>query len=576
MIDSRRKDVRIEETQEQFRRLLLMRLLIGCVLLGAGLLILNGQSSTPLFPFVIILCGTIVMTPLFWAAVGSGSSAPVLVAMLTTTDIMLVTVMVHYTGGAYSQFALLYLLSIASASGFFQLRGTLAFSTIAAASYVGLFVLRWSGHLQPVGGGPVVWGLYGWLGHLPIVLNVLSFYLIGLVAGHLSVRVEIRQRLLETAAEELREARLDTDQILQSISSGLLTLDADGRIANFNRAGEQILRINAEAVVGRFPSEVFATHCPGLPAVLERSLQRREPLSRAELSAMRSDGTEFPMGLSISLLTREPAGDRQEIRGIVAIFQDLTESSRMEEELRRADRLAAIGELSAGIAHEIRNPLASISGAAQILGSELKTSGEEERLLRLVVREADRLNRFVGDFLAFARSGPRRVSLVPVPKLLHDVKWLILSQPKFPRGIAIEVRIDQGDYYIEADEEEIKRVFLNIAQNAIEAMGTAGRLTIDVTGTHVEGVERSDLVSIVFRDTGPGIEKAEIRNVFKPFVTRKKGGTGLGLAIAQRIVAEHRGEIRCESTPGEGAAFMVYLPGVVVPEENLVGSGTEG
>ncbi len=558
-----------------------MRVLIGTALLGTGLLILHGNTSTPLFPFVVVLCGTIVVTPLFWTAIGSGSSAATLVAVLTTLDILMETVIVHYTGGAYSQFALLYLLSIASASAFFQLRDTLAFATVATVSYLGLFLLRGSGLLPPLTAGPVTWRLNGWLGHLPIFLNVLAFYLIALVSGHLSVRVERKRRLLETTAEELREARLDTDQILQSISSGLLTLAADGRVAHFNRAGEQILRIGTDSAVGRFPREAFAASCPDLAGLLERALERREPLLRAEIGAKRSDGTDFPLGLSISLLTRpEAPQDRadvraEDIRGIVAIFQDLTDSRRMEEDLRRADRLAAIGELSAGIAHEIRNPLASISGAAQILGAELKTSGEEERLLRLVVREAERLNRFVGDFLAFARSGPRRVSLVPISKLLHDVKWLILSQPTFPRGIAIDLAFERGDQYVEADEEEIKRVFINIAQNAIEAMGTTGRLTVEVSGAPVAGEGRSDLVAIVFRDTGPGIEQAEVKNVFKPFVTRKKGGTGLGLAIAQKIVAEHRGEIRCESAAGKGAAFIVRLPGVVVPEESLVGIGTE-
>jgi two-component system sensor histidine kinase PilS (NtrC family) len=554
-----------------------MRVLIGSALLGTGLLILHGSTSTPLFPFVIVLTGTVAVTPLFWTAVGTGSSAAALVAALTTLDILMETVIVHYTGGVYSQFALLYLLSIASASSFYQLRGTLAFATIAAVSYLALFALRAIGVLPPLTAGTVTWRLSGWLGHLPIFLNILAFYLIALVSGHLSVRVERKSRLLESAAVELREARLDTDQILQSISSGLLTLDAEGRIAHFNRAGEQILQTNGRDVLGRRPTEAFADTCPDLARLLERAGGRREPVVRAEIGVRRRDGGEFPLGLSVSILTRPDTGaDGDDVRGVVAIFQDLTESRRLEEDLRRADRLAAIGELSAGIAHEIRNPLASISGAAQILGSELKATGEEERLLHLVVREADRLNRFVGDFLAFARSGPRRVSLVPVSRVLEDVKCLLLSQPSYPRAIAIDLVFESGDQYIEADEEEIKRVFLNIAQNAVEAMGTSGRLTVEVSATRVEGEERNDLVSIVLRDTGPGIEATDVKNVFRPFVTRKKGGTGLGLAIAQKIVADHRGEIQCESAPGQGAAFIVRLPGVVVPEDSLVESGAEG
>ncbi len=556
------------ERRDRFRRLILLRLLIATVLLGAGLLILYGRTSVPLFPFAVILCGSIVITPLFWVALGKGASSVFLIAALTTLDLFLETVIVHYTGGAQSQFALLYFLTIVSASAFFQMRGTLAVATLAATAYLTLVGLREAGVLSPVlaAGGPTL--LEGWIGRLHVGLNVVSFYLIAFLSGHLSVRVEKKRRLLESAAEELRAARLDTDQILQSLSSGLLTLDSDGRIVHFNHAAEQILRLTAGSAVGAFASDALGKGCPALAAVLERSLREREPVRRVEIVGRRTDGAEFPLGVSTSFLVRGRAP--AEIRGVVAIFQDLSETRRLDEKLRRADRMSAIGELSAGIAHEIRNPLASISGAAQILGAELRVSGEEERLLRLVVREADRLNRFVGDFLAFARSRPRRVSLVSLAKILDEVKWLTESQPKLAKGISIEVEFQEGEHFIEADEEEIKRVFLNVAQNAVEAMGTSGSLTIEVSRAIQPNGDPADLVSIVFRDTGPGIKKSDIDELFKPFVTGKKGGTGLGLAIAQKIVEEHGGEIGCESAPGCGAAFVIRLPGVVVPEDEGV------
>jgi two-component system sensor histidine kinase PilS (NtrC family) len=558
------------ERRDRFRRLILLRLLIATVLLGAGLLILGGGSSAPLFPFAVILVGSILVTPLFWVAQGSGASSSFLVAALTTMDIVLETVIVHHTGGALSQFALLYLLSIASASAFYQMRGTLAFATLAAGAYLSLVAAHAAGLLATPAAVAAPHAA-GWLGRLHVLLTVTSFYLIAFLSGQLSVRVERKQRLLQSAAEELRAARLDTDKILQSLASGLVTLDAEGRIVHANRAAEQILGLRPGSAVGAFPREAFGRSGLGLAETLERSLRDREPLHRAEIAAIRGDGTEFPLGLSTSLLRRsEPDG---EVRGVIAIFQDLTETRRLEEKLRRADRMATIGELSAGIAHEIRNPLASISGAAEILGSELKVAGEDERLLRLVVREADRLNRFVGEFLAFARSRPRRVSLVPLERLLDDVKSLVESHPKFPRGIAIELALERGEHFIEADGEEIKRVFLNVAQNAVEAMGPTGRLTIGVRRPDAAGDAADDAVEIVFRDTGPGVEESNIAEMFKPFVTWKKGGTGLGLAIAQRIVEEHGGEIRCESTPGHGANFVIRLPGVVVPEEAIAAGG---
>ncbi|MFN0150065.1 MAG: two-component system sensor histidine kinase NtrB [bacterium] len=559
-----------DEKREQFRRLIVLRCLIACVLIGVGLLIVGGQESAPVFPLVVILGGTIVVTPLFWIAQGSGSSSKFLVAALTTMDIFLETVLVHYTGGAFSQFTLLYFLSIVCGSVFYQLRGTLALATLAAASYAGLIVLEASGAIAPVStvraeverGGWVIWFHAGF--------NILTFYMVAFLSGQLSLKVERRGRLLQSAAEELRATRFDTDQILENLSSGLVTLSADGRIVQLNHAGRSILGIRGGGASGLFPREALGENCAELTNLLERSLTSREPLTRGEVVVRTPSGGTIPLGISTSILAR-PGADN-ESRGLVAIFQDLTETRRLEESLRRADRMSAIGELSAGVAHEIRNPLASICGAAQILEAELKVTGEEARLLRLVVREADRLNRFLGGFLDYARSRPRQVSLVPVANLLEDVKTLTESHPKFSKAVAIETDFAAGDYYVEADEEDIKRVFLNLAQNAVEAMTSGGSLSIQVSGPCHDDA-RGDLVRIVFRDTGPGVSEVDVAQVFKPFVTGKKGGTGLGLAIAQKIVEEHNGEIRCENEPGRGAAFIVMLPGVVVPESEEILAG---
>jgi two-component system sensor histidine kinase PilS (NtrC family) len=487
------------------------------------------------------------------------------VAALTTMDILLETVLVHYTGGAFSQFALLYFLSIVSGSVFFQLRGTLVLATLAAVAYVGLVVAEAVGLVTPAGGAVPAVRPTGMVVAFHAGLNVVTFYLVAFLSGQLSLKVERRRRMLETATEELRAARLDTDQIIENLASGLLTLDMAGRITHLNRAGEAILGVRAADVTGAFQREALAQSAPALVSLLEQTLSERQASARVEVTVTRRDGTKVPVGLSLSFMAR--SGPDTEPRGLIAIFQDLTESRRIEESLRRADRLAAIGEISAGIAHEIRNPLASICGAAQILGAELSVKGEEERLLRLVVREADRLNRFVGDFLAYAKSRSRQVSLVALEPMLADVKNLIESHPKFPRGIRIEVEVPEGEHFAEADAEEIKRVFLNLAQNAVEAMGPSGTLAIELGAPEPVGDGGADVVTITFRDTGPGVPESERDAMFKPFVTGKKGGTGLGLAIAQKIVEEHKGEIRYESAPGGGAAFVVELPGVAVPAE---------
>lgn len=552
-----------DERRDQFRRLIILRCLIACALVGVGLLILYGQESAPVFPLVVILGGTILVTPLFWIAQGSGASNNFLVAALTTMDILLETVLVHYTGGAFSQFTLLYLLSIVSGSIFYQLRGTLALATMATGAYLGLTLLEGTGIVAPVLRGHATSDGGAWVLWFHAGFNAVTFYVVAFLSGQLSLKVERRRKLLESAAAELRATRFDTDQILEDLSSGLITLADDGRVVHLNRAAEAILGIRPEKAIGLFHRDALGEGSAEFSSLLERSLVTREPFRRVEVLARNREGATIPLGVSTSLLSQ--GGSDHEHRGLVAIFQDLTETRRIEERLRRADRMSAIGELSAGIAHEIRNPLASICGAAQILETELKATGEEARLLKLVVREADRLNRFLGGFLTYARSRPRQVSLVSVAGLLDDVKMLTESHPKFSKEVSVEIEFAEGDHYIEADAEDIKRVFLNLAQNAVEAMGARGHLTMEVSAPQRDG-PRGGLIQIVFRDTGPGVTEPDLSQMFKPFVTGKKGGTGLGLAIAQKIVEEHGGEIRCESELGRGAAFIVTLPGVVVPE----------
>jgi signal transduction histidine kinase len=243
-----------------------------------------------------------------------------------------------------------------------------------------------------------------------------------------------------------------------------------------------------------------------------------------------------------------------DLEGVIVTFTDLSGVRRMEREMRRSEQLAHLGELAAGVAHEIRNPLASISGAVQVLRDDDERQDEERELMELIVRESDRLNRIIEGVLDYTRdhSGSRRVH--DVSMTAREVVRLLGHDQKLVLGKTILLEFPEGrDYRAEVEEGGLKQVFLNLAKNALEAMGVGGILRI--TGESHEG-----RVYVTFKDTGPGIAPHELEEIFKPFHTSKKGGTGLGLSIASRIVEGNGGAIRVRSTPGVGTAFTVELP----------------
>ncbi|RPJ41369.1 MAG: PAS domain S-box protein, partial [Candidatus Latescibacterota bacterium] len=354
-------------------------------------------------------------------------------------------------------------------------------------------------------------------------------------------------------------AILSTDHILRSISSGLLAVDRKGRIALFNRAAERITGLDGRAVGGRRLDEVFESVSPPLVTLLRGILGGWDGVLRQETTLVSASGEVVPIGLSASPL-RDESG---EVAGVVSIFQDLTEVRRMEEHVRHVDRLAAIGELSAGIAHEIRNPLATISGSIQVLQSDLPVEGENARLFELIVRESDRLHRIVEDFLSFARTGPLERGPVEVADLLSELRDVTYNHPKKGAGVELLFPPPPARYVLRADGEQLRRALLNLIVNAFEAMGDSGTLIVSVRSVGSFQASPEDYpmaaLEVSVSDTGPGIGAHARTELFRPFFTTKKGGVGLGLALAQKIVVSHNGKIEVAS--GEkGTVFSVLLP----------------
>jgi two-component system sensor histidine kinase PilS (NtrC family) len=399
-------------------------------------------------------------------------------------------------------------------------------------------------------------------GIIDAYMHTSMFLLVGTVGGYLADRIRHKGRALAHAETALEQLRVDTNYILENMSSGVLVVDSVCRVVTMNFAAEEILELKKDEVLGKHVDDALGRRVPDLAYELVQSLSMERSKRRQEISAHTRDGKDRPLGISISLLT--DGADRR--RGVIALFQDLTEVHEMRERVRKADRLAAIGELSAGIAHELRNPLASISGSIEMLHQELKLEGENGRLMELIMRESDRLDRIISDFLDFAKlRHPKRLP-TRLDKCLSETMVLLKKNAEKSSGIAIRLECAENMPFVYMDDEQMRQVFMNLAVNACEAMGKGG--TLDV----VAGPTGAGWIRVAFSDNGPGIEAEGMARIFEPFFTSKEGGTGLGLAIANKIVVAHGGTIEFKNREQRGAVFTIALPiiGTTVPERPAV------
>ncbi|MFQ6033089.1 MAG: nitrogen regulation protein NR(II), partial [Candidatus Zixiibacteriota bacterium] len=284
-----------------------------------------------------------------------------------------------------------------------------------------------------------------------------------------------------------------------------------------------------------------------------------------------SNNRRVQVGISTSILGGKQGG----IRGVIAIFQDISEALELEERIRTADRLAAVGELSAGIAHEIRNPLASISGSVELLREELHLSGENKKLMELIMKESGRLNKILTEFLQYAKIGPTVFTKVELTHLVDEVIEIVKKHPAFGQGICIKTTMMSESLYVSGEENQIKQILLNLLVNAVESMEEkSGEIWITNQGLdqidqyyfNGEEPEESDWVPIAIIDRGKGMTEEQKEKVFSPFYSTKKNGTGLGLSIVQRLVNNLNGRIEFRSQLGVGSVFVVYLQKYKKPE----------
>jgi two-component system sensor histidine kinase PilS (NtrC family) len=470
-------------------------------------------------------------------------------------DTLVVSSFIAVTGGLTSYFAALYVLPIAAASSVQFRRGGLMIATLSALLYVGIVVIQYF----------EVTGLPGlsFLDHEGVLpprrivayttgLNVFLFFSIAFLSGSLADRLQRAGARLERASSEIADLQAFNQHVIDSLASGLATTDRQGRILTFNRAAEAITGHSAVTVVGRRIEDVLE-----LPPNVASDLTAGAAAGRGrrvEASYRSGDGRRIDLGFTATQL-QTPGGTA----GLLFAFQDVTDIKKLERDARLRQRLAAVGEMAAGIAHEIRNPLASMSGSIQILRQELPLTQEQAQLMDIVLRESERLNDTISSFLAYARPQRFSVARLDVRRVLNDAALLLRNSSDVNEAHIIEVQVPATEVAFEADENQIRQIVWNLATNGLRAMRTGGRLRL---GARIEsgGSDGDDSVILEVADEGVGIPADELDAIFQPFRGTFTKGTGLGLAIVHRIVSDYSGEIQVSSTPGQGTTVSVRLP----------------
>jgi len=481
------------------------------------------------------------------------------------TDLLVVTALVHFTGGVESIFAFLYVPITVYAALLLGRQGAYGASALAALSYGALALLPRLGLLVPAappGADPVQLALLG--------VHAGALLLVALLASALSHERDRAGHALDERTRALRHLQRLHERTVESLTSGLLTTDSEGRITSFNPEAERITGRPAEAVLGLPLGEVI----PGAPEVLQEGVAAtgRGDRSRLRLRFHGTRGDDIHLGIAGSVLRSgegEPAGH-------VVIFQDVTKVVEMESELRRQERLAAVGSLSAHLAHEIRNPLAAISGSIQVLeGSLGAEAGDDEtrRLLGIAVREADRLNQLITDFLHYARPAPGKPAPVAIAAVAAEV--LEMFDSVCPAGVQV-TRAVPAELRVLAEEGPLRQVLWNLFLNAVQAMPEGGSLRVSAAevppqapaaGGRKPPDEGARWVEIEVVDSGTGIPEDVLDRIFDPFFTTKKDGTGLGLATVHRVVEASGGHLAVESAVGRGTTFRIRLPRAEGPPE---------
>lgn len=543
----------MDELRARLRWLMAFRVAIVTVMLGLSLVFqaTKGEQVDTYYALIILTYAVTIPSALVLPSLTAPASLTVFFWAQVGIDFLLETVLVVRTGGVDSPFAVLYVMTVTVASlvprkrvGLFAACGCIIL--FGAVTNVQLYGLAdgwdWGSKSQLT--APETFQTFG--------AYALALLVVGLLSGTLADQLQQADRSLREKEQGLTRLQAFHENIVQSISSGVFTADRSGAITSFNPAAQEATGYTLSQVLRCQWREVFNWH----PAQPLHDGTGMAAVSRFEVECKRADGNRLVLGMTVS-----PLHEQGQQEGLVGVFKDLTQIRDLEEEMRRKEWLANLGEMSAGMAHEIRNPLGALAGAMQMLRKEAAADDTDRRLMDIAIREATRLDSIITEFLQYARPPALNLAESDINKVLAETLDLVQHEARTRSNITIVTTLASGSLIAQIDQNQMRQVFWNLATNAFEAMPDGGQLTIATGCRQIDaGGRKGEVIEISFQDQGQGIPKANLDKIFLPFFTTKKAGSGLGLAAVHRIVDLHGGWIKVESERQQGTRFVVCMP----------------
>ncbi|MCI0415188.1 ATP-binding protein [bacterium] len=537
-----------DDLKQKLIWLMTLRMVIIITLLGSAILIqLVSRTILPINPLYFLIFLTSIFTLFYGFLFNRIPDLKLLAYMQLSGDVLVITLLLYFTGGVKSSFSFLYILVIISSSILLYRRGSLYIASISSVFY-GLLVVLVHYRVLPYYDLDVeeIAGITYRMLYYYIFMHLFAFYSTAMMSSYLSERLRRTRTALEEMDEDLSDLRLLHQKIIDSMTAGLVITDLERQINFVNEPGIRILRLPIQDLLGKQIDKLFLQEIN-----MERVVEALKTNSFTSLErVLIKDKQGILVGMNISYLQSQKGSPT----GYMVIFQDITEGRKMERQFRLQERMAAIGTMAAGIAHEIRNPLASIRGSVQLLQSELVLSEDQRKLMEIVLTESTRLDQTIQNFLNYAKPKQLSTAVEDLKEIVSDMLNFIQKGPEFKEGHRIEFLGSEENFLHEVDSNQIKQVIWNLSINALRAMPEGGKLT--VTLSH----DLPGDIILSFRDEGRGIEPERIESIFDPFQDSTTGGSGLGMAIVYRIVQDHHGHIFIESTVSRGTTITVRLP----------------
>ena len=542
-----------ERTWQRLKLLIIFRLIVISIFLVVAFLLEMMKTVLPVSPAIMNLIYAVILVmyvlSLFYTLLLRKEKYFRLnIYAQLISDIVLVSLLVYLTGSIGSNYSLLYTLVIIYSSLFLGRKGALIIASISSVVFGLVLELEYFKIISTLYSTGRDYSVETSDVFVRVAVHILSFYIVAFLASFVVEQERKTRSLLEERESAFDQLDLLFRSIIESVDTGILTTTMQGRIKTFNRAAESITGFDLASLENRQIRDIFPEFSAFFDADTVDLIK-----SRREIKVLLGVNAQVHLGCSFSPL-RDRYGKQI---GHILIFQDLTEIKRMEENLEKSKRLALIGEMAAGFAHEMRNPLASITGSIQLLGQTARMEDTDKRLMQIIMRGKDQLDNFVRDFLLLARPVPQIREPVSLPEIAEEVIENIRLSNEWTEGIKI-IRTFSGQSKALANKELIRQIIQNLMLNAVQASDRAGNIFLEIKALNLDDGKNYSLIRVT--DEGCGIDEKDLKNVFEPFFTKKEKGTGLGLAIVSRIVDGYGGKIKIESWIDKGTSVWVWLP----------------